>query len=256
MKNIFEKIVDILEARTIGDLGISFEDFKKFVDDWILSDDEYGWNNKSEEKMKSYNILANILRPKVRNYETVIHSLYTYVLNIISKLNECKVYNITDEILRLIYDIISKMSASKIEDAIAMGMEAIVVDRGDKVVKCFFNDRIPKNKEKFYKICKERKYDVFPYVERIGKGYVVMEKLKMYTPKCDKYQYIIDKVYSDVYDGNYNINDYTEDEQEVIRWLEDVKTAVKDATNFNDFGDLDEKNFGERENGSIVYFDI
>lgn len=40
MKNIFEKIVDILEARTIGDLGISFEDFKKFVDDWILSDDE------------------------------------------------------------------------------------------------------------------------------------------------------------------------------------------------------------------------
>ena len=42
----------------------------------------------------------------------------------------------------------------------------------------------------------------------------------------------------------------------MIHWLEDVKTAVKDATNFNDFGDLDEKNFGEREDGSIVYFDI
>lgn len=256
MKNIFEKIIDIFEARTIGDLGISFDDFKKFIDDWILSEDEYGWNNKSEEKMKSYNVLANILRSKVRNYETVIHSLYIYVLAVVSKLNECKVYNITDEILMLIYNIISKMPASKIEDALAMGMEGIVVDRGDKVVKCFFDDRMPKSKERFYKVCKERKYEVFPYVERIGKGYVIMEKLKMYTPKCDRYQYVIDKVYNDVYDGHYDIDDFSKEEQEVIRWMEDVKTALKDVTNFNDLGDLDEKNFGEREDGTIVYFDI
>ena len=43
----------------------------------------------------------------------------------------------------------------------------------------------------FYKACKSGKYNIFPKVQRIGKGYVVMEKLKMYTEKCDTYQYMI-----------------------------------------------------------------
>lgn len=97
---------------------------------------------------------------------------------------------------------------------------------------------------------------MFPYVERIGKGYVIMEKLKMYTPKCDRYQYVIDKVYNDIYDENYDIDNFSEDDQEVVRWMIKVKYALKEVTNFNDLGDLDEKNFGEREDGTIVYFDI
>ena len=74
--------------------------------------------------------------------------------------------------------------------------------------------------------------------------------------KCDTYQYIIDKVYYQVYDGKYNLEEYSEQEQEVILWLEQVKKAVNQVTHFNNMGDLDEKNFGEREDGTIVYFDI
>ena len=78
----------------------------------------------------------------------------------------------------------------------------------------------------------------------------------MYTPKCNEYQYIIDKVYWDVYDGKYNLEDYTEQEQEVIKWLEDVRKAITETTIYKDFGDLDQKNFGERQDGTIAYFDI
>ena len=54
----------------------------------------------------------------------------------------------------------------------------------------------------------------------------------------------------------YNIKDYNEQEQEVICWLEEVKKAIKETTIFADLGDLDEKNFGERADGTIVYFDV
>lgn len=256
MKNIFEKIIDIFEAKSIGDLGITFDIFKEFVNNWILDNDEYGWDKHSESRMISYNKLANALRPKIRNYEGVIHALHKYMLSIVERLENCKVYNITDDILESIYSVLSNMPASKIENMIGLGEEAIVVDRGDRVIKCFFDNKIPKSKERFYKVCKEKKYNIFPYIERIGNGYVIMEKLNMYTPKCDKYQYIIDKVYWDVADDNYDTDKYTEDELEVIQWMKDVRTALKDVTNFNDFGDLDEKNFGEREDGTIVYFDI
>lgn len=83
-----------------------------------------------------------------------------------------------------------------------------------------------------------------------------MEKLKMYTPKCDLYQGIIDRIYWDVYDGYYNLDDYNKKEQEVIQWLEDIKKAISETTIYADMGDLSEKNFGENNEGKIIYFDI
>ena len=152
--------------------------------------------------------------------------------------------------------IITEMPANKLENLLGAGEEGIVVQVRDKVVKCFYGDKVPKNKLDYFKACKSGKYKVFPKVERIGKGYVVMEKLEMFTSKCNEYQYVIDKVYWDFVDGTYNIEDYNEQEQEVIHWLEEVKKAIEETTVFADLGDLDEKNFGERADGTIVYFDV
>lgn len=258
MQDLFEYLNQyiLLEGRTIGDLGIDPELFKRFIDEWVLSEDGYNPSRKSEEAMNVYNDLVDALRPKIRNYKDGIKALYKFCDDFIMKLYECGVDNITEEIIQLMLDKISKMPANKLENLLGVGEEGIVVELHDKVVKCFFGDKIKKDKLDFYKACKSGKYKIFPKVMRIGKGYVIMEKLKMYTPKCDAYQYVIDKVYWDVYDGKYKLEDYSEEEQEVIKWLEEVKKAISETTIYADMGDLSEKNFGEREDGTIVYFDV
>ena len=258
MQELFEYLNQyiLLEGKTIGDLNIDHELFKRFIDEWVLSEDGYNPSRKSEEAMNVYNDMIDVLRPKTRKYKECMKALYNFCTDFIDKLNEVGVYNITDEIIQLLIMRIEQMPANKMENMLGVGEEGIVVELHDKVVKCFFGDKIKKDKLDFYKACKTGKYKVFPKVMRIGKGYVVMEKLKMYTSKCDEYQYVIDKVYWDVYDGKYNLEDYTEEEQEVIKWLEEVKKAISETTIYADMGDLSEKNFGEREDGTIVYFDI
>lgn len=246
----------ILEGKTIKDLGIDPDLLKRFIEEWVLSEDSYDAKNKSEEAMDVYNNLADALRPKIRNYKDGIKALYKYCEDFFAKLNECGLYNVTDEIMQLLIMRITEMPANKLENLLGAGEEGIVVQVRDKVVKCFYGDKVPKNKLDYFKACKSGKYKVFPKVERIGKGYVVMEKLEMFTSKCNEYQYVIDKVYWDFVDGTYNIEDYNEQEQEVIHWLEEVKKAIEETTVFADLGDLDEKNFGERADGTIVYFDV
>lgn len=253
MKNLTQYI---LEGRSISDLGISYDVFHRFIDEWILFNENPHEIDQSVEASDAYNALVDVLKPKTRDYKSAIKALYKYVDDFFAKLAECGVTNITDNIIQLMYYRISQMPATKLENLLGAGEEGIVVELHDKVIKCFFGDKLPKYKLEFYKACKYGKYNIFPKVQRIGKGYVVMEKLKMYTEKCDTYQYIIDKVYYQVYDGKYNLEEYSEQEQEVILWLEQVKKAVNQVTHFNNMGDLDEKNFGEREDGTIVYFDI
>ena len=246
----------ILEGKTIKDLNIDPELLKSFIDEWVLSEDGYNLDKKSEKAMDVYNALVDALRPKVRNYKDGIKALYKYCDDFFAKLNECGLYDVTPEIMQLLIMRISEMPANKLENLLGVGEEGIVVELHDKIVKCFYGDKIPKDKLDFYKACKSGKYNVFPKVLRIGKGYVTMEKLKMYTEKCNNYQYVIDRLYWDFRDHNYNLEDYNEEEQEVLKWLEQVEKAIQETTNFNDLGDLDEKNFGEREDGTIVYFDV
>lgn len=246
----------ILEGKTIKDLNVDPELLKSFIDEWVLSEDGYNLDKKSEKAMDVYNALVDALRPKVRNYKDGIKALYKYCDDFFAKLNECGLYDVTPEIMQLLIMRISEIPANKLENLLGVGEEGIVVELHDKIVKCFYGDKIPKDKLDFYKACKSGKYNVFPKVLRIGKGYVAMEKLKMYTEKCNNYQYVIDRLYWDFRDHNYNLEDYNEEEQEVLKWLEQVEKAIQETTNFNDLGDLDEKNFGEREDGTIVYFDV
>lgn len=254
MTNLYNYL--ILEGKTIKDLGIDPELLKSFIDEWVLSEDGYNLDKKSEKAMDVYNALVDALRPKVRNYKDGIKALYKYCDDFFAKLNECGLYDVTPEIMQLLIMRISEMPANKLENLLGVGEEGIIVELHDKIVKCFYGDKIPKDKLDFYKACKSGKYNVFPKVLRIGKGYVVMEKLKMYTEKCNNYQYVIDRLYWDFRDHNYNLEDYNEEEQEVLKWLEQVEKAIQETTNFNDLGDLDEKNFGERKDGTIVYFDV
>ena len=253
MKNLYNYI---LESKKIKELNIDFDFFKLFIDEWVLSEIGFNYNKQSELAKQVYDKIIDKLQFCTIDTKAGIKALYNFCSDFIDKLFEVGVNDISDEIIRLLLMKIEDMPFNKIGKLIGVGEEGIVIELKDKVIKCFFGDKIKKDKLDFYKACKSGKYEVFPKVYRIGKGYVVMEKLKMYTPKCDLYQGIIDRIYWDVYDEYYNLDDYNEKEQEVIQWLEDIKKAISETTIYADMGDLSEKNFGENNEGKIIYFDI
>lgn len=235
----------IVEGRKISELGIGFDLFKSYINSYIMGDE-----------LDSMKEIEDIVKETTSHYKSVMKSLKEFSYFFVRVINDCGIFDFDDNILMMLYTKISSMPLNKVDKILGAGEEGMVVELKDKVIKLFYKEQIPNNIKNFFKACKERKYDIFPVVYRIGKGYVVMEKLRMNTPKCQRYDEIIDKIYYDVYDGNYNINDYSKETQEVILWLENIRKAIKDVTDFNDFGDLNCNNFGEREDGTIVYFDI
>lgn len=240
---------------TIRDLKIDFDLFKRFIQYWVEDDEGFNLELKNKDAVDTYIELSDAISGRFRDSKPVIKALYKFCSEFAWRVAECGV-EMSDEIIRLLYERVCDMPLTKATNMLGMGEEGIVIELKDKVIKMFFKDQIPQHALAFYKVCQRGDIKVFPKVYRIGKGYVVMEKLKLGTKKCKFYQKFIDDYYWQIYDKNYDINDFTAAEQEVIHWLEEIRSHISQITQFNDFGDLDEKNFGERADGTIVYFDI
>ena len=238
----------IFESQPIGEL-LTFDEFADFFN----SDD----TEMSKEKFdKQFADKSALQRKVLRKY------IDRWAVEI-SKMN----LEIDDNLLKYLYSQLCDNPVSKLDKVWGSGEEACIFNLKDKIVKCFYSGRIPSDRTKFFEICKENKYDVFPKVYRIGKGYVIMEKLEIETSKCKKYFDIInssnhgDSIYHLVQDKKYDLSEMNDDEKEVINWLENVRKACAEAfgndpkTN-EDFGDLQLANVGERKDGTIVYFDI
>lgn len=245
----------IFESQSLIYSGVTPELFKKFFNKWIHLDSPYDMNNA--DAMDAYEELAAVLRPKTRNYPKIIKAIYNYCNDFVNKLYECGINTVDDDTINKLYNVIVNMPLRNFDNLLGVGNEGIAIDLGDKVLKIFYGDKIKKDKLDFYKICKTEKYNVFPKVYRIGKGYVILEKLKMHTEKCRAYQYFIDKWYNDFADDTIYDTDITTDaDREVIGWMRAVDNAIKENKLYADLGDLREDNFGERDNGEIVYFDL
>lgn len=97
MKNLTQYI---LEGRSISDLGISYDVFHRFIDEWILFNENPHEIDQSVEESDAYNALVDVLKPKTRDYKSTIKALYKYVDDFFAKLAECGVTNITDNIIQ------------------------------------------------------------------------------------------------------------------------------------------------------------
>lgn len=251
---INESIVN--ESADIRDAGVTFEMFKTFFDVWITSEDTYASRVSDDERMDAYNNIISALRKRCRNYDAVMKSLDHFCTYFLCKLNSCGVYDITDEILRLMYEHICKVPLNRIERICGAGEEGMVIDCCDRVIKVYYNDKMPDDKKAFYQLCRSKRYaDVLPAVEKIGRNFVIIEKLSIASDKCNEYEYYIDKLYHTVYDGHYDINDFNDDEREVISWLERLRTALSEI-GVNSLGDMKSENFGEDKNSNIKFFDL
>ena len=134
MKNLTQYI---LEGRSISDLGISYDVFHRFIDEWILFNENPHEIDQSVEASDAYNALVDVLKPKTRDYKSAIKALYNYVDDFFAKLAECGVTDITDNIIQLMYYRISQMPATKLENLLGAGEEGVIIELRDKVINVF-----------------------------------------------------------------------------------------------------------------------
>lgn len=257
MKNLSEYILEE-SITSIGSLGISYEDFLGY----IYNQDSYadGADRQYKDRIQA------ILKKKFgKTYHKILMIIDSMIDVFTSDLNEMGVE--PDEVLfRLLYDKLCSTPTTKIDKYKGAGAEAVTFDLGDKIIKCFYKGHIPKDKLEYYKFCELGKYEIFPRVFRIGKGYVVLEKLKVGTKRCKD---LISALWKDIESKRfyYRIQDndldvkLTPKQRNILNWMWQVRLALadlrdEDPDTLRDFGDLHDQNIGEREDGTIVYFDI
>lgn len=248
MISLYESL--LMEAKSIGDIGISFETFRGFVDNDIIA-------CKEVDKLFKKQFGKKYLDMRCLMDETVQRMMI--------EMSHMGV-EIDDVILRFIYEKMKDTSLNKINKIIGSGAEACVFDLGDKIIKCYYNNKIPDHQKRFFDVCKTGKYNIFPKVYRIGKGYVIMEKVTSKTPLIQRLFTALFKeikgqdgtLYHLVQDKKYDFESLNKIQKQAVLFMEEIRNALKAVTGYDesDFGDFHRDNVGQREDGSLVYFDI
>ncbi len=255
MKSLFDYI---LEAReTVGSLPFTREQFQEFtiaVDDY---DDESDiWKFMEETITKAYGA-------------KVWDTFKGWVEG-----------NMRGKDADVLYDILMNLPKERLGRVLGAGSFGSAIDAGDKVIKVFHGDTPMEQKDReFYTYCLRHKSKVFPVVYKVGSKVVVLEKLKMNTPKCKLYDKwlgfnafqhktkdfdcTIEGLALNIFKGrkdkklNALESKVPAEAKECLDWAVQALIELEKATGFNNgFSDLRLANLGERKDGSIIWFDI
>lgn len=246
----------IFESETIGNVGIDFDTFYNYVDNW----DSYkeGYTDKYSKIVQQK--LKERFGKKDFKIKAIIDDWVNAFMVEMSRMNVV----IDENIMRFIYDKLINTPLSRLDKLIGAGANAATFDLGDKVIKCFYKNRMYEREKEFYELCKSRKFeDVLPIVYHIGKGYVIMEKVKVRTKKCTDIIHSLNKdngtdtLYHLIQDGKTDEFKWDKKSEFTIQWMSKIR-KVLDVLGYEhtDYGDLHPENIGERDNGDVVYFDI
>lgn len=172
------------------------------------------------------------------------------------------------------YEILKNMPKDRIERVLGAGSYgAAVMLANGKVCKIFHKNRdMERTDRKFFEYCMTHKTNVFPTIHKLGKKFVVMDKLAMNTPKCKMYDsYLkvggkkfngmdIEQIAKQVIKKNNDINKVVAgldaEAKEVLDWSIEALTRLEEAVGFDSFSDMRLSNIGERKDGAIIWFDI
>lgn len=172
------------------------------------------------------------------------------------------------------YRILQNMPKNRIERILGAGSYGAAVELSNgKVCKIFHKNRdMEKTDREFFEYCMTHKTNVFPTVHKLGKKFVIMDKLAMNTPKCKKYdQYLkvngkkfngmdIEQIAKQVIEKDKKIDKVIakldDEAKEVLDWSVDALTHLKAAVGWDSFSDMRLANIGERKDGAIIWFDI
>lgn len=155
---------------------------------------------------------------------------------------------------------------SKKSSLLGIGQNSKVEDIGEGKVKKIYNSNHIKSCDlPFIKYCYNHKSGVFPKVYEYGDNWVILEKLKLNTPKIKKWFKYLDDIKFDgktIYEWSLerqiDINIFDKFGKEVYDWCKQCQKEMKEMKSpyINWPGDLTPENVGERDNGEIVFFDI
>ncbi len=251
MRNLREYIFE--DRNRVGKLPFSFELFNNFMQDAIMG----GSYDDSEYWIQMEDIIINKYNKKVWEiFKNFVESFLDYHYE----------GDKNPDSIQIFYDNLSNILTDRIDKTLGAGSNGIVIDLGnDKVVKIFYGNHIKQQDRIFLKWCYKNKSSVFPKIYKMGKSWVIMEKLDMYTPSTKKLMDILDnheidgkKIWTYVSKGNLDINKISKDELWAYNWglvcKQDFSKINSDYCQWP--GDLNIKNIGERKNGDIIFFDI
>ena len=173
------------------------------------------------------------------------------------------------------YMILQNMPKARLQKVLGAGSYGAAVELANGMVcKIYHKNReMERTDKEFFEYCMKHKTDVFPTVHKLGPNYVVMEKLKMETPKCrlyDKYlgyngvkidgKMTMEQIAKQVIKKDKKITKLvaklSSEEKEILDWAVDALTRLEEAVGFDSFSDMRLANIGERNDGAIIWFDI
>lgn len=175
-----------------------------------------------------------------------------------------------------LYDILINLPKDRLARILGAGSFGVAIEMTNGMVCKIYHRNTPmeRSDRKFYEYCRMTKSNVFPKVYKLSDNYVVMEKLKMNTPKCKKWDehlgfnakplpgtgLTLGEVASEYVNGTKRAKMLAaalpDDIKEIFDWAVDALTHLKKAVGWDTFGDMKLANIGERSDGSIIWFDI
>lgn len=172
------------------------------------------------------------------------------------------------------YRILQNMPKNRISRVLGAGSYGAAIELSNGLVCKLFHknrDMEPTDRE-FFEYCMTHETNVFPTVHKLGAKYVIMDKLKMNTPKCklwDKYLGFngvkvegatIEQIAKLVIRKDKKVGEIVskldKEQKEILDWAIDALTHLENAVGWDSFSDMRLANIGERNDGAIIWFDI
>lgn len=174
------------------------------------------------------------------------------------------------ESIEKFYDAIANVSVDRL-NIYGSGCQGFVYKLGDKIIKIWYNGKVPRDTQNLYRIGKKKKLKTLPRIDKIGKSWIVRDDYRLFTDKCkklftaifgtlddDTYDYSDDCLWSRFLDGDIDRDSLTKDKKEALDWLEtadeELRMVVSPSYIIGN-SDLCLKNIGEDNKGNIIFFD-
>lgn len=154
-----------------------------------------------------------------------------------------------------LYNMLKKLNERTIKKILGSGGYGLVMELpGNKVIKFNYQDTMFQPDLVFYKYCQDHpELSCFPKIYKIGSNWVVMEKVKTWTPKVKK----LNDCWKYAKEGHWpaDMDDIMAFYNEVMKHY-NIMSKDFDKKYKIQGDDVDARNCGERSNGELVCFDI
>lgn len=232
----------LLEARLrLGQLQITLDEFKEFVKCAVEYDDE-----------------APVFK-QIENKVIAIYDEQTW-RTFLGWVETCGYISEPGDL----YATLERFPLDRLERLLGSGSFASALQYGDdKVIKWYHPGQGPEKTEKvFLQYCLNSNPILFPKAYKVTRRFVVLERLDVKTPKAVQYVDIINKT---KYNGTslYLLANkvlggevFTPDDKDLEAWNWYLGALREAKENGFIAADLSYNNVGEREDGTIIWFDI